>query len=254
MNHMAGIGTFAEKAFKFSRETKVSSYIEYLEKSYNFQISLRKSKRARRITLRICQFTGDIKITVPYAVKTIFLRQFVDENLPWIKNQIRNISPSITIQEGISIPLLGSEKKILTDSKSANHFRFTDQSLIIPKTQLTFNKQIKFVLMQIAEDYFVENCNKYAKKLGISYARIAIRDPRSRWGSCSSQRRLMFSWRLIMAPNSVSSYVAAHEVAHLIHMNHSYDFWSIVKLMCPDYPAQRTWLRKNGKNLHRFIF
>ena len=83
---------------------------------------------------------------------------------------------------------------------------------------------------------------------------LTLRDTRSRWGSCSTDGNLMFSWRLILAPRQVLDYVAAHEVAHLVHMDHSSRFWGVVADLCPDYAAPRGWLRREGHGLHRFRF
>ena len=83
---------------------------------------------------------------------------------------------------------------------------------------------------------------------------IALRDTRSRWGSCTAQGRLMFSWRLAMAPDGVLDYVAAHEVAHLAHMNHAPAFWAEVGRLMPDWTARRDWLRRNGAALQAWQF
>jgi len=81
-----------------------------------------------------------------------------------------------------------------------------------------------------------------------------MRDPRSRWGSCTSAGALMFSWRLAMAPSRVLNYVALHEMAHLVEMNHSADFWALVEVHMPDYAVHRDWLRTHGSSLHRYMF
>ncbi|MDG1999702.1 MAG: M48 family metallopeptidase, partial [Amylibacter sp.] len=94
----------------------------------------------------------------------------------------------------------------------------------------------------------------YAKMVGRSFSRITIRDTRSRWGSCTSDGNLMYSWRLIMAPPSVQAYVAAHEVCHLVEMNHSDAFWRQVAAIYPNYKKQREWLRHQGSHLHRYQF
>jgi predicted metal-dependent hydrolase len=93
--------------------------------------------------------------------------------------------------------------------------------------------------------------HRYAAVLGVSIKRIAIRDQASRWGSCSSTGALSFSWRLILAPPFVLDYLAAHEVAHLVEMNHSRRFWRLVLQICPDAHRAKTWLDAHGADLHR---
>jgi hypothetical protein len=85
-------------------------------------------------------------------------------------------------------------------------------------------------------------------------ARITLRDTRSRWGSCTADGALMYSWRLILAPPSVLDYVAAHEAAHLVEMNHSARFWALVERLCPDWQAERAWLRREGAALQAWRF
>ena len=109
-------------------------------------------------------------------------------------------------------------------------------------------------LKQIARARLAEACDDYAERLGKPYAKISIRDTRSRWGSCTSAGTLMFSWRLIMAPPEVLDYVAAHEVAHLAEMNHSRAFWAQVERIYGDHKAPRRWLRTQGNDLHRYRF
>jgi hypothetical protein len=109
-------------------------------------------------------------------------------------------------------------------------------------------------LRTLARDRLVEASDHYAEQLGKEYMRITLRDTRSRWGSCSSAKALMFSWRLILAPPEVLRYVAAHEVAHLAEMNHSPAFWTNVERIYGAYAAPRRWLRQNGSELHRYRF
>ena len=88
--------------------------------------------------------------------------------------------------------------------------------------------------------------------LGVKVKRISIRDQSSRWGSCTSAGSLSFSWRLILAPPYVLDYLAAHEVAHLVEMNHSARFWRVVGKVCPHTERAKTWLDTHGNDLHRY--
>ena len=94
----------------------------------------------------------------------------------------------------------------------------------------------------------------HAARLGRRFGRVTLRDTRGRWGSCSAAGDLMFSWRLILAPDAVLDYVAAHEVAHLAEMNHSPRFWATLAGLTPEYAAPRDWLRRNGAGLMAYDF
>jgi len=91
-----------------------------------------------------------------------------------------------------------------------------------------------------------------AGALGVAVRRVSIRDPSSRWGSCSTTGVLSYSWRLIFAPPFVLDYLAAHEVAHLIEMNHSRRFWHVVERICPHVARAKSWLDAHGADLHRY--
>ena len=94
-----------------------------------------------------------------------------------------------------------------------------------------------------------EEVEKQKQLFGFAYNSVAVKDTRSRWGSCSARGNLNFSWRLIMAPADILSYVVTHETAHLSHLNHSSDFWGLVKSRCPGFLMAKSWLQTNGTSL-----
>ena len=98
----------------------------------------------------------------------------------------------------------------------------------------------------LARECITRRASYYAAQLGVTYSSIRIAEQKTRWGSCSSRGTLSFHWRLILAPPAVMDYVVVHEVCHLIHMDHSPDFWAEVESLMPDYKVYKTWLRKNG--------
>ena len=130
---------------------------------------------------------------------------------------------------------------------------FTDAGIVVPDA-VTAGTKVKALLKARARDMLATVSDDYAAALGRPYTRLTLRDTRSRWGSCTSDGGLMYSWRLIMAPPEVLHYVAAHEVAHLQEMNHSAAFWAVVEQLYGDYAAPRRWLRKEGDRLHRVTF
>jgi predicted metal-dependent hydrolase len=95
---------------------------------------------------------------------------------------------------------------------------------------------------------------RHALRAGREAGRLSLRDTRSRWGSCSCRGDIMLSWRLVMAPPAILDYVAAHEAAHLVRMDHSRDFWRLVARLDPGHEAARGWLRREGASLHRWRF
>lgn len=103
-----------------------------------------------------------------------------------------------------------------------------------------------------AREIFEQKVSYYAQMMGVSYGRIAIRDQKTRWGSCSGEGNLNFNWRLIFAPAGVMDYVVVHELAHRKEMNHSPRFWRVVEDTMPEYRKYQKWLKENGRGLHRY--
>ena len=132
--------------------------------------------------------------------------------------------------------------------------RIEGDSLVLPGDPGRAGVRAVAYLKVLARDRLVAACDHHAGRLGHGFTKVSLRDTRSRWGSCTSDGGLMFSWRLIMAPPAVLDYVAAHEVAHLVEMNHSPAFWAVVARLRPDWQVQRNWLRMHGGDLqsHRF--
>jgi len=100
-----------------------------------------------------------------------------------------------------------------------------------------------------AEERFLTKANRFMKQMGVSPAKVSVRDFKSRWGSCTVRGDVTFNWRVIMAPNRVMDYVVVHELAHLVAHDHSEKFWKTIRKVIPDYPTDKEWLRANGKTL-----
>jgi hypothetical protein len=126
--------------------------------------------------------------------------------------------------------------------------------LMVPGPRDQLPVRVKAWLREAARAALCDRVEHYATLLGRKPRRLTLRDPRSRWGSCASSGDLMFSWRLVMAPEDVLDYVVAHEVAHLAEMNHAAPFWQVVQRLCPGFEAPREWLRTNGAGLHAYDF
>ena len=149
-------------------------------------------------------------------------------------------------------PFLGEERVIV--SGPGRSVQLKPGRVEVPGSEEQVPARLVGFFKQSARGRLAEACDCYSGQLGRDYARLTLRDTRSRWGSCSSRGALMFSWRLVMAPRNVMDYVAAHEVAHLVEMNHSPAFWDVVDDLYGDPTAPRRWLRQNGETLHRYRF
>jgi predicted metal-dependent hydrolase len=210
-----------------------------------------KSARAKRLSLRVSRLDGRVTLTIP---KRSPLREgihFLETREIWLRTHLIKLAPMAAVHAGGAVPYLGGELPVVAGQVKRTVLR--DGVLHVPD-EVTAGVRAKAFLKTKARDELAAASDFYAAQLGKRYNRLSIRDTRSRWGSCSSEGVLMYSWRLIMAPHEVLHYVAAHEAAHLVEMNHSDAFWAVVARICPDYDRHRIWLKKNGDQLHRVNF
>lgn len=239
---------WSNKADKVEQSEQVN-----LSGTPDVSVLLRPSSRARRLSLRVSKLDGRVTLTVPQGASRREAVRFAQERADWIRKHLADTKPELRPEIGDEIPFLGTPHRLVQSSGRAA--KIGDAEILLPtgdpnKTAL----RLQALLKHEARNRLVAASDHYAGLVGRRFGRVTIRDTRSRWGSCSSEGNLMYSWRLVMAPIEVLDYVAAHEVAHLVHMDHSAAFWDQVGAICPDYKTPRKWLRDNGSTLHRFRF
>ena len=215
-------------------------------------LTLRRSARARRITLRISSLDGRVTLTLPRGVAEVEALSFAQAKEGWIRKHLAQQVEQVLLGFDSVLPIEGQTYRV--QAGPGRSVRVEDDTLRVPGPPDQIARRVQGYLKARARDALVTASDHYAAQLGRQYAAIALRDTRSRWGSCSSAGRLMFSWRLIMAPPVVLAYVAAHEVAHLAEMNHSRAFWRTVERIHGPYTDQRHWLRTQGNALHAYRF
>ena len=213
--------------------------------------TLRRSRQAKRLSLRISSLDGRITITGPHFVPESKFQEFLDSKAEWILANRKQIE-CVTVHDSTTVPVLGKLRVIKT--ANIRKISLEDDQILVPQRGSSIGFQVKGLLKSLARNQLARASDHYAQRIGHTYKGLRLRDTRSRWGSCSSDGNLMYSWRLVMAPTSVLDYVAAHEVAHLVEMNHSKSFWSVVGDIYGDYKESRDWLRTQGNQLHRYDF
>ncbi|WP_227271597.1 M48 family metallopeptidase [Roseobacter weihaiensis] len=213
---------------------------------------LRRSGRAKRISLRISQLDGRVTLTLPKRVPEREALAFAREKEAWIRKHLAARSEDVEVVVGVTIPIGGKMHRVV--QRAGRRVVFEPGQVCVPGAADRLGKRLGAHLKTVARARLAEASDHYAAKLGKPYHAITLRDTRSRWGSCTAQGRLMYSWRLILAPPEVLDYVVAHEVAHLAQMNHSPAFWAEVERLYGDYTASRAWLRREGNALHRYRF
>ena len=215
-------------------------------------IILRKSARARRISLRISQLDGRVTLTLPRGISDAEGIAFAREKEVWLRGHLDKRGVDQAIALGAVLPIEGVEREVCAGE--GRRVVLDEDAIYVPGKPEQVGTRVQAFLKQMARDKLAGASDHYADVLGLPYTRITLRDTRSRWGSCTSEGALMYSWRLILCPPNVLRYVAAHEVAHLAEMNHSSAFWNTVTRIHGPYAEPRAWLRKNGSGLHSFKF
>jgi predicted metal-dependent hydrolase len=213
---------------------------------------LRRSAQAKRISLRISQLDGRVTLTMPKRLAAEQAMDFARSKESWIRKHLAARGADVVVGVGSTLPLGGTLHTV--HAATGRRVEITADRIFVPGPPERVGRRLGAHLSEMARDRLAGASDDYAARLGRSYARISLRDTRSRWGSCTSDGGLMYSWRLVMAPPDVLDYVAAHEVAHLAQMNHSPAFWAEVTRIHGEYAAPRNWLRTHGSALHRYKF
>lgn len=212
-------------------------------------VTLRASAAARRLSLRVSRLDGRVTLTLPQGADARQAIAFLQDKEGWLRRQLGQMAPMVQVGVGADVLLGGRALPVVQGAR----LRVLPDRIEVADPA-TAAAQIKARWRAMARDALAAASDRYAARLGLGYARLSLRDTRSRWGSCSSKGVLMYSWRLVMAPPAVLDYVAAHEVAHLREMHHGPSFWALVAQLCPDYETHRKWLRDHGESLHRLRF
>ena len=212
-------------------------------------IQSRTHRRARRITLRIGAADGRVTLTRPPGVPEAEALAFARAREGWLRGKLEDRPRDVGVRPGEEVPVEGAP---LVVTAAPGRARIEGGRLLVPEGRA--GPAAAALLKHLARDRLTAAADRHAAALGVEWGPLALRDPRGRWGSCSAAGRLMFSWRLAMAPPDVLDYVAAHEVAHRVRMDHSPAFWAVVERLRPDWRTARDWLHAEGPGLHRYRF
>ncbi len=220
-------------------------------------LRLRRSERARRVSLRIDPALGEVVVVLPSGADPAEGLRFASEKSAWIGRQIDTLPPRVPFAEGATVPYRGAPHVLRrhpgrrAPPGRGPVWRSTGE-IWIAGDPAHFSRRVRDWLIERAREILTGRAHAAARVLDRPVARLAVRDPKSRWGSCTADGRLSFSWRLVLAPEGVLDYVTAHEVAHLVEMRHNRRFWALVEGLCDDHRAARAWLAQHGPGLHRY--
>lgn len=193
-------------------------------------IQLIRSQR-RTISLMI-KDDGSLMVRAPKSTRIEYVNKFLDEKSDWI------LKHQIMMQEYLN-------RKKSHKFINSNGILYLGKRLKPKGLDLTNYNEVKSWYKKKALEIITKKTENFSEKFNLKYNNLKINDAKKRWGSCSWQNNLNFSWRVIMAPNKVIDYVIIHEISHIKHKNHSQNFWDFVSSMMKNYKKYDFWLEEN---------
>lgn len=218
-------------------------------------VRVKKSTRARRLALRLDTRERVFHLVVPRGVSLKKAHEFAEGHEGWMQEKLDDLPKQVRFRHGAIIPILGRRRTL----EIAYDRRLTDTTIVLKRNTICVmtnqknpEAKIKRFLMKLAKQELSEMVHRKALRVGKKVRAIQIRDTKSRWGSCSEDRKISLSWRLILAPAMAMDYVVAHEVAHLVHLDHSTRFWNLCRQLSKDYVEGKYWMQNHGHELMRY--
>ena len=216
-------------------------------------IAVRRSRRARRLYLRVDPTAPPelpVELILPRGVGLAEGLRFARDKQGWVARRLAALPPPVPFADGAVLEI-GGEILVIQHVGGGGPTRRESNLLLVAGAPEHVARRVCDWIKRHARDVLAARAREMAARIGRQVAGVRLADPRSRWGSCSPDGRLAFSWRLILAPPFVLDYVVAHEVAHLVHLNHGKRFWKLAADLAGDIETPRRWLNRLGPRLLR---
>jgi predicted metal-dependent hydrolase len=216
-------------------------------------VVVKVSTRARSYRLSL-PHAGDPVLTVPSYGRWAEAAEFLDRHVPWLAERLRTQERPVAFVAGAIVPLRGVDHVIRATGRVRGQVELGETAsgepaLFVPGDPEHRPRRLIDWFKSEAQRDLAVRVRVHAKRLGVEVKSVRLRSQATRWGSCSANGNLNFNWRLVLAPPFVLDYVAAHEVSHLLRMDHSPKFWKVVERTLPDMARGRDWLKINGRQL-----
>jgi predicted metal-dependent hydrolase len=219
-------------------------------------VELRRSARASRIALRLHPSFASVELVVPQGTSVARAVAFLESRRGWIAAQAAKLPPRVDFRDGAVFPVLGRPHLLVGVGSGAGGrvppFRIADGRVEVTGAPEHLARRTRTGLARQAAMLLRDKTQTLAATLDREVNQVTVGDAKTRWGNCASSGKIRYSWRLIFAPEPVMDYVVAHEVAHLVEMNHSLRFWRVVEQLRPGHAAERHWLKHHGAELLRY--
>lgn len=231
----------------------------------NHELEIIKTARKGSIGLRV--EPNRIALMVPKQLADAAIVAFVESEQSWLLQQIEEhqsqMPKQLVMKSGHELLLFGDKvmfkedhhtpvKKMHLTHDDTCITVFCKQSRALKNERHHIYRHLVDFFHQQLIDHLTPKVTEWEKRIGVQTQSVQIKNYRSRWGSCYSDGRVQFNWKLVMAPKAVIDYVVVHELCHLVHANHSAAFWNLVEQHCPDFETHKAWLKENGAALIAF--
>jgi len=230
----------------------------YLVAERSLPLKIVENPRAKRLTLRIEAGGTGLRITIPPGVRTSEIDKFLARHQGWLEERLKKLPDRPELRPGVKLPVRGVPHLIVHEPSRRGTVEIGDvegkPALIVHGDRRHLPRRLADFLKREAKAEIATLVAKHTGSVGRKAKAIRYKDTTSRWGSCTSDGTLSFSWRIMMAPPTVIDYLVAHEVAHLKEMNHGPKFWSLCRDLCPRTDEARAWLKRNGGALQAIGF
>ncbi|NEX93085.1 SprT family zinc-dependent metalloprotease [Caulobacter sp. 17J65-9] len=218
-------------------------------------VRLKVHARARRVSLRV-DARGEVVAIAPNPRRLHDALAFARERVDWITSRAAAAPCGVAFAPGSTVPVRGETARLTAIAGASAARLLRDEAglnIVSGGEGAAFARRVDRLLKTEARRDLEHRTELHVRALGLDLPKVALGDPKSRWGSCTPARgSIRYSWRLILAPAFVLDYVAAHEVAHLVHADHSPRFWGVVRDLLGDEKAGRNWLKAHGRTLHAY--
>jgi len=216
-------------------------------------VTFLRSARARRASLRVDSAHRRIVLTAPMRMARGTAVDFAHAQAGWIAARLRRLPAHRPFVDGAEVPLFGAPHRIRHRHDRRGTVWREGLEIHVAGKPEHLSRRLRDWLTAELKGQLVPLVHAKALRVERPVKRITVRDSRSRWGSCGPDATMSFSWRLVFAPPEVLDYLVAHEVSHLVHLNHGPRFWALARTLC-DVPIEgpQTWLKKNGEVLLQY--
>lgn len=215
------------------------------------RVEWRRSRRAQRVSLRIDLTGGAVVVTLPLRATRKTGMTLLMDHVGWVTDRLAALPDAVQFADGAMVPIHGVPHRIRHALNARGGAWITDGELHVTGGPEFLSRRVRDFLCQEARRHLTALTMAKASLIRIVPRRVTMKDTSTRWGSCARDKSIALSWRLVMAPDFVQDYVAGHEVAHLRHMNHGRQFWSLVEELTPYRRTAVPWLRTEGARLLR---